>query len=101
MAESPDSRIIDPIFDKFEEVSDAISSRDTATTPSSEITRPDSPVEKHARLDPKTKPRRLAASLSLEEQVRYFWSIGYTLLIAMSGLFISGSRLLEIKISSF
>ncbi|KAK6612704.1 glycoside hydrolase family 3 domain protein [Botrytis cinerea] len=69
MSESPDSQISDPIFDRFEEGSDILSSRDTIATPNSEMTPPESPVEKHAILDPRTKSRQLAASLSLEEQV--------------------------------
>ncbi|TGO25965.1 hypothetical protein BPAE_0069g00370 [Botrytis paeoniae] len=69
MAESPDSQISDPIFDRFEEGSDIFSSRDTIATPDSELSPPESPLEKHAILDPRTKSRQLAASLSLEEQV--------------------------------
>jgi beta-glucosidase len=68
MAQSPDSQINDPIFDKFEEGSE-ISSRDTVATPDSEFSPPSSPPKKNAALDPKTASRRLAASLSLEEQV--------------------------------
>ncbi|KAI9648015.1 hypothetical protein NHQ30_002643 [Ciborinia camelliae] len=69
MAESPDSQISDPIFDKLEEGSDAISGRDTVETPDSEMFLPKSTLEKHATLDPRTKSRQLAASLSVEEQV--------------------------------
>lgn len=79
MAESPDSQISDPIFDKFEEGSDAVSSRDTVATPDSEISPPESPLEKHATLDPRTKSRQLAASLSLEEQVKHIYCVDYLL----------------------
>ncbi|CAD6442097.1 cf4627e9-fd60-48d6-a9b8-76bf61156a1b [Sclerotinia trifoliorum] len=69
MAKSPDSQIFDPIFDRFEEGFDAISSRDTVATPDSEIFPPESPWQQYTTLDPRTKSWQLAASLSLEEQV--------------------------------
>ncbi|KAM3086084.1 hypothetical protein ACMFMF_000038 [Clarireedia jacksonii] len=68
MAESPNSQINDPIFDKFDEGSE-VSSRDMVATPNSEFSPPGSPPTKNAALDPRTASRRLAASLSLEEQV--------------------------------
>lgn len=101
MAESPESQISDPIFDRFEEGSDILSSRDTIATPDSEISPPESPLEKHAILDPRTKSRQLAASLSLEEQVKFLCFVDCTLLMNFSGLSTSGCRFLEIKINSF
>lgn len=71
MSESPDSQIADPIFDKY--VDDSESSRNESTTPSSEISPPESPPSKNVELDKtvdeRAKSRNLAASLSLEEQV--------------------------------
>ncbi len=71
---SPDSQINDPIFDKYAEDSEERSSGDTNDTPNSEISPPDSPITKTADLnqahDQRANARRLAASLSLEEQVR-------------------------------
>lgn len=75
MAESPDSQISDPLFDRCEEGSDVISSRDTVATPDSEVSPPETPLEKHAMLDPRITSRQLAASLSLEEQVKGFSSL--------------------------
>ncbi|KAB8304181.1 hypothetical protein EYC80_003600 [Monilinia laxa] len=69
MAESPDSQISDSIFDKFGEGTGVTSSRDTVVTPYSEISPPESPLERHAVFDPRTKSRQLAKTLSLEEQV--------------------------------
>lgn len=65
MATSPDSQIDDPVFDT------GLSSPYTNTTPSSELSPPDSPASKNAALaqDKRGNARRLAASLSLEEQV--------------------------------
>jgi beta-glucosidase len=58
-------------FDKYGE--DDRSSADTDTTPSSEISPPDSPTSKSLTLtqtdDKREDARELAASLSLEEQV--------------------------------
>lgn len=77
MSDSPDSRN-DPIFDKYGEDSEERSSGDTSTTPNSELSPPDSPTSKNAALskveDGRLKSRSLAASLSLEEQVRHFAS---------------------------
>jgi beta-glucosidase len=76
MSDSPDSQINDPIFDKFAEDSEDRSSGDTNTTPNSDFSPPDSPTSKNAALsktdDKRAKARSLAASLSLEEQVRNF-----------------------------
>ncbi|RAL60486.1 hypothetical protein DID88_000261 [Monilinia fructigena] len=69
MAESPESQMSDSIFDKFREGTNVISSRNTVATPDSEISPPESPLEKHAIFDPRTKSRQLAKTLSLEEQV--------------------------------
>ena len=65
-AHSPDSQIDDPVFD-----SEYRSPPYTDTTPSSELSPPDSPASKNAALaqDKRGNARRLAASLSLEEQV--------------------------------
>ena len=78
MSKSPDSQIEDPIFDKFAEDSEERSSGDTNTTPNSEFSPPDSPATKNAALnqqadvdDKRANARRLAASLSLEEQVKH------------------------------
>lgn len=67
MATSPDSQIDDPVFD----ADYLISPPYTNTTPSSELSPPDSPASKNAALaqDKRGNARRLAASLSLEEQV--------------------------------
>ncbi len=63
----------DSVFDKYEE--DDRSSADTDTTPGSEISPPDSPTSKTLTLtqtdDKRADARTLAASLSLEEQVRH------------------------------
>jgi beta-glucosidase len=73
MSNSPDSQTDDPVFDKFAEDSEYRSSGDTNTTPNSELSPPDSPASKNAGLaqgeDKRGNARRLAASLSLEEQV--------------------------------
>jgi beta-glucosidase len=62
------------VFDKFAEDSEDRSSADTDTTPSSEISPPDSPTNKSLTLtqtdDKRADARELAATLSLEEQVR-------------------------------
>jgi len=77
MADSPDSQRHEPIWDittPGEDMSEERSSADTSTTPASEISPPGSPARKTAPLiksEPKAKSRSLAASLSLEEQVRY------------------------------
>ena len=72
MATSPESQVNDPIFDKFPE---GQSSGETNTTPNSELSPPDSPKNNNVGLskgaDPRTNARNLAASLSLEEQVRF------------------------------
>jgi beta-glucosidase len=64
----------DSVFDKFGEDSEDRSSADTDTTPSSELSPPDSPTSKSLTLtqtdDKRADARELAASLSLEEQVR-------------------------------
>jgi beta-glucosidase len=56
------------------------SSADTDTTPSSELSPPDSPTSKSLTLtqtdDKRADARELAASLSLEEQVRHFYELG-------------------------
>jgi hypothetical protein len=71
--DSPESQIVDPVFDKFREDSEEPSSRNNSATPSSEISLPESPPNTNAELDKRvparTRVRRLAASLSLEEQV--------------------------------
>lgn len=102
--ESPDSRMHDPIFDKFTEDSEGRSSGDTSTTPNSEISPPDSPAIKNAGLSKadvnRAKSRSLAASLSLEEQVRLFHSymraFSWPCLTSI-GLTSYSSRLLEVK----
>lgn len=75
MSESPESQINDPIFDKYAEDSEERSSDHTNLTPNSEISPPTSPlVEKNdmtTPIDPRAGSRALAASLSLEEQVRF------------------------------
>jgi hypothetical protein len=71
--DSPESQVADPIFDKFGEESEDPSSRNNSGTPSSEISPPESPPKTTALLDKavdgRVRVRRLAASLSLEEQV--------------------------------
>jgi len=85
MADSPNSQRNDPIWDitaHGEDMSEERSSADTSTTPASEISPPGSPARKNAPLiksEPKAKSRNLAASLSLEEQVRYAPSISILL----------------------
>jgi beta-glucosidase len=74
MAESPDSQTMDPIFDnnKYTEDSEGQSTANTNTTPNSELSPPDSPKVQNAELnktDAKANSRKLASSLSLEEQV--------------------------------
>lgn len=66
MATSPENQIDDPVFD-----TEFRSPSYTNTTPSSELSPPDSPASKNAALaqDKRANARRLAASLSLEEQV--------------------------------
>lgn len=91
MAESPESQISDSIFDKFEEATDVTSSRDTVATPDSEISPPESPLEKHAILDPRTKSRQLANTLSLEEQVNFLHPDSLSLLMTVPGLSASSS----------
>ena len=75
MSNSPESQINDPVFDKFSEDSGDHFSWDTNITPNSEISPPNSPRRKNAILSPagdkRAKARSLAASLSLEEQVRH------------------------------
>jgi beta-glucosidase len=73
MSDSPESQIADPIFDKVGEDSEARSTRTDSETPGSELTPPESPPNTNAELDKKeegrARVRRLAATLSLEEQV--------------------------------
>ena len=75
MATSPDAQVEDPVFDKFQDESDFRSSGDTNATPNSELSPPDSPASKTAGLaqidDKRANSRRLAASLTLEEQVSW------------------------------
>lgn len=72
MADSPDSQRDDPIFDKYPEDSEDRSL--TNETPMSEVSPPESPSTKHADLlqpsDKRANARKLAASLTLQEQVR-------------------------------
>jgi beta-glucosidase len=74
MAESPDSQNMDPIFDsKFTEDSEGQSTANTNTTPNSELSPPDSPTTENVgldKIDARTNSRKLASSLSLEQQVR-------------------------------
>ena len=74
MSDSPESEVRGPIFDKFENESEEPSNADISITPNTELSPPDSPTTKNADLsktvDGRTKSRNLAASLSLEEQVR-------------------------------
>ena len=78
MPESPDSQRNDPIIwditPQGEETSEERSSADTSTTPASELSPPGSPTTRSSSLsskvDGRAKARALAASLSLEEQVR-------------------------------
>lgn len=74
MSDSPESEVRGPIFDKFENESEEPSNADISITPNTELSPPDSPTTKNADLsktvDRRTKSRTLAASLSLEEQVR-------------------------------
>jgi len=73
MSDSPDSQIHDPIFDRYGEESEERTTADTSRTPNSELSPPDSPTSKNAALtkaDDRVRVRSLAASLSLEEQVR-------------------------------
>jgi beta-glucosidase len=76
MSDSPESEIRGPIFDKFENESEEPSNADISTTPNTELSPPDSPTSKSAALshvvDRRSKSATLAASLSLEEQVRRF-----------------------------
>jgi beta-glucosidase len=72
MSESP---VSDPVFDNIAEDSEDRSSPSADTTPNSELSPPDSPIAKNAALkseDERANARSLAASLSLEEQVRHF-----------------------------
>lgn len=73
MSISPESQLSDPVFDKFAEDSEDRSSGPTSTTPNSEISPPDSPRTKDAGLsqseDARASSRKLAATLTLEEQV--------------------------------
>jgi hypothetical protein len=73
MAESPNSEIMDRIFDsKYTEDSEGQSTANTNTTPNSELSPPDSPKTENAGLssiNARANSRSLAASLSLEEQV--------------------------------
>lgn len=73
MTDSPESQIADPIFDKIGEDSETPSTRNDSETPGSEISPPESPPKTTAELDKneegRARVRRLAATLSLEEQV--------------------------------
>jgi beta-glucosidase len=72
MSESP---VNDSVFDNTAEDSEDRSSPSADTTPNSELSPPDSPIAKNAALKPedeRANARSLAASLSLEEQVRHF-----------------------------
>ncbi len=75
LSESPESQINDPIFDKYEDDPGYLSSEDTCATPISEMSPSESPWAKAAasNLDMsyvnKDRAHKLAASLSLEEQV--------------------------------
>ena len=74
MSISPDSQINDPVFDKYGEDAEDRKSGETSITPDSELSSPDSPTSKNATLNPsedaRANSRRLAATLTLEEQVR-------------------------------
>lgn len=76
MTDSPDSQKNDPIFDKYPEDSEDRSNTDTNPTPNSELSPPTTPINKEVELgqkvDPRTNARKLAATLSLEEQVHTF-----------------------------
>jgi beta-glucosidase len=65
----------DSVFDNYREDSEDRSSADTDTTPGSELSPPDSPTSKSLTLtetdDKRADARKLAASLSLEEQVSH------------------------------
>jgi len=73
MSISPDSRISDPVFDKYGEDSEDRESGQTSITPNSELSSPDSLTSKNAgpssSEDARANSRRLAATLTLEEQV--------------------------------
>ena len=79
MSDSTESEVRGPIFDKFENESEETgepSYADISTTPNTELSPPDSPTSKNAALskvviDGRSKSSTLAASLSLEEQVRH------------------------------
>jgi beta-glucosidase len=80
-SESTNRRSSNPIFHKYAEDSEtsANSSRDTTNaqgTPDTEVSPPESPLAKVAALvdpnDKRANARRLAASLSLEEQAREY-----------------------------
>ena len=77
MSDSPESEVRGPIFDKFENESEEPSNpsnADISVTPNTELSPPDSPTAQSAALskpvDGRSKSRTLAASLSLEEQVK-------------------------------
>jgi hypothetical protein len=76
MSDSPESEIRGPIFDKFENESEEPSNAEISITPNTELSPPDSPTSQSATLnhvtDRRSKSATLAASLSLEEQVRQF-----------------------------
>lgn len=75
MTDSPESQLAEPIFDKLGEDSEAQSTKNSSATPASEISPPESPPNASAVIskteDGRARVRRLVASLSLEEQVRW------------------------------
>jgi beta-glucosidase len=74
MPDSPGGEIREPIFDTLDNVSEK-PNEDVSITPNTELSPPDSPTRNGAALshqtDRRTKSATLAASLSLEEQVRH------------------------------
>ena len=70
LLESPESRINDPIFDRYEDDPEDLSSEEASATPISEFSPSESPkfaFDTYSRN--KLRAHKLAASLSLQEQV--------------------------------
>jgi beta-glucosidase len=96
MAESPDSPTMDPVFDHTEGQSTA----NTNTTPNSDLSPPDSPKTKNTELnkaDARVNSRKLASSLSLEEQVMLMVKRLFQFILIVVGITFSRGRFLEVK----
>lgn len=80
LSDPVDDQIHDSVFDRSPDDSEYPSGVDTNTTPGSELYSPESPSTKPSELIPpqdgREKSRALAATLSLEEQVKSTFNLG-------------------------